>query len=204
MYIRKTAGSALKEGELTYFKLKIIKMRKLFLFAIVAFVLTSCSNVGKYKEAIETLSSDWESTTSQVTGAVDQITQAQEMAKSALASMNPSEEVAATLNEEQTGKLNILKQATQAQMGDLGTLAQQAFEFVTKWQSEGEKLTALKDGLSSGKLPGDVQGTIDSLKGLISTAGENVTTWTGKVDAAKQAVASAQQSYTDLIASLNQ
>lgn len=179
-------------------------MRKLILFTILAIALTSCSNVGKYKEAIDTLSSNWESTTSEVTSAVDQITQAQEMAKSALASMNPPAEVAATLNEEQTGKLNLLKQATQAQMGDLGALAQQAFEFVTEWQAEGEKLTALKDGLSSGKLPGDVQGTIDSLKGLVDTAGENVTTWTGKVNAAKEAVASAQQSYTDLIASINQ
>ena len=97
-------------------------------------------------------------------------------------------------------KLATLKQTVQSQMGNLGALAQQAFEFVTKWQEEGEKLTALKDGLSSGKLPGDVQATIDNLKGLVGSANGNVTAWTDQVNAAKEAVASATQSYNDMMA----
>ncbi len=175
-------------------------MRKLILLTMVAAVLASCSNVGKYKEAIESLSSDWDSTTSQVTAVVDQITQVQGQAKAALEGMNPSEKALSMMTEEQTGKLDMLKQTLQSQIGDLGALAQQAFEFVTKWQEEGNKLTALKDGLASGKLPDDVQATIDSLKGLVGTAGENVTAWTEKANAAKQAVDSASQSYTELMA----
>jgi len=177
-------------------------MRKLIILAILAVALASCNNVGKYKEAIESLSSDWDAATSQVTATVDQVTQIQGQATTALESMNPSEDIMAKLNDEQKGKLDMLKQTVQSQLGDLGALAQEAFAFVTKWQEEGGKLTALKDGLASGKLPGDVQATIDSLKGLIGTAGENVAAWTDKANAANQAVASATQSYNDLIAGL--
>ncbi|MCB0578773.1 MAG: hypothetical protein KDD10_05625 [Phaeodactylibacter sp.] len=179
-------------------------MRKLILLSVLAVALASCSNVGKYKDAIESLSSDWESTTSQVTAVVDQINQAQAQAKSALEGMNPSEEVVAAFTDEQKTKLASLKQAVQGQMSDLGALSQQAFEFVSKWQEEGQKLTALKDGLASGKLPGDVQATIDSLKGLIGTAKENATTWAGKVESAQTTVASATQSYNSLVGGMAQ
>ncbi|MCB0551646.1 MAG: hypothetical protein KDD19_29035 [Phaeodactylibacter sp.] len=174
-------------------------MRKLIILSILSIALASCSNVGKFKEAIETLSTDWEGTTAKVTAVVDQINATQAQAKSALESMNPSEEVAATLNDDQKAKLAIIQQTVQSQMGELGTLAQKAFEFVSQWQTEGEKLTALKDGLAAGKLPGDVQATIDSLKELMGTAEQNVTNWTGMVDGAKTAIASATQSYNDLI-----
>ena len=174
-------------------------MRKLIILSILAVALASCSNVGKFKEAIESLSTDWEATTGKVTAVVDQINSVQAQAKSALDSMNPSEEVAAAMSDEQKTKLASLQQAAQGQMGELETLAQQAFDFVSKWQTEGEKLTALKDGLAAGKLPGDVQATIDSLKGLMGNAEENVTAWTGQVESAKENVAIATQSYNDLI-----
>ena len=51
-------------------------MRKLIFLTILSVAFASCSNVGKYKEAIESLSSDWESATSQVKATVDQITEA--------------------------------------------------------------------------------------------------------------------------------
>ena len=44
-----------------------------------------------------------------------------------------------------------------------------------------------------------MQATIDSLKGMIGTAGEKVSEWASQVDSAKQAVASATQSYNDVI-----
>lgn len=174
-------------------------MRKLIFLTILSVAFASCSNVGKYKEAIESLSSDWESTTSQVKATVDQITEAQNQATTALQNMNPSEEVAATLSDEQKNKIATVQQTVQSKVGDLGALAQQALEFIGKWQEEGEKLDALKEGLAGGKLPGDVQATIDSLKGMIGTAGEKVSEWASQVDSAKQAVASATQSYNDVI-----
>ncbi|MCG8332084.1 MAG: hypothetical protein MI974_30650 [Chitinophagales bacterium] len=176
-------------------------MRKLIVFSILALAFTACSNVGQYKEAIEGLSSNWEETTTKVSGVVDQISQAQEMAKSALASMSPSEEIVAQMSEEQTSTLNGIKESVQAQMGGLGELSKTAFEFVNKWQAEGETLKGLTDGLSNGKLPKDVQTTIDGLKGIVDEANTNVEGWNGQLGSAKEAVGAAVQAYTDLMGS---
>ncbi|MCO6480989.1 MAG: hypothetical protein J5I94_30375 [Phaeodactylibacter sp.] len=175
-------------------------MRKLITLIILALAFSSCSNVGKFKESIESLSSEWETTTAKVSATVDQITQAQEQAKSVLDAMAVPE--GASLTEEQTNQVASLKQTVQDQMGNLGQLAQKAFEFVEQWQNEGEKLDALKSGLAEGKLPGDVQATIDSLKGLVGTAGEKVSEWEGQVNSANEAVQSAADSYNEIIATV--
>lgn len=175
-------------------------MRKLITFIILAVAFTSCSNVGKYKESIESLSAEWEASTAKVSGTVDQITQAQEQAKSVLESMSLPEGTA--LTDEQSSKIAELKQTVQSQMGNLGQLAQKAFEFVNQWQEEGEKLEALKDGLAEGKLPGDAQATIDSLKGMVGTAGEKVSEWENQLGSANEAVQAASNSYNEIIATV--
>jgi chromosome segregation ATPase len=178
-------------------------MRNLILFSVLAIALTSCSNVGKYKESIEGLAGNWEETTTKVTAMVEQINGAQQLAKSALASMNPSEEVVAEMSEEQTASLNGLKEKVQSQMASMGELSKTAFEFVNKWQEEGKKLNGLTEGLTSGKLPGDVETTLESLKGMVESANEKVENWGEQVNAAKESVASASQEYTNLISSLS-
>jgi chromosome segregation ATPase len=179
-------------------------MRKLIMFSVFAFAFTACSNVAQYKDAIDTLSTDWESTTAKVTAMVEQISQTQTMAKSALDAMAPSEEITAQMSEEQTGVLNGLKEQLSGQLGSIGDLSKTAFEFVNKWQSEGENLKALTDGLTAGKLPEDPQGMIDSLTGLVGEGNTNVESWGEQVNTIKEAVASASASYSSLISSFTE
>ncbi len=176
-------------------------MRKLIFLSILALAFTACNNVGKFKESIESLSSDWESTTSQVMAVVDQVSQAQTQAKSAMETMQPSEELAAQLNEEQKDKIGELQQKVQEQMATLGDLSKEAFEFVNKWQENGEKLEALEEGLSSGNLPSDAQSTIDELRAMVETANEKVSSWSEQANGAKEAVSNATQSYNEIVAS---
>lgn len=175
-------------------------MRKLITITILALAFSSCSNVGKYKESIETLSAEWEASTAKVSAAVDQITQAQEQAKSVQEAMVLPE--GASLTEEQSAKVATIQQTVQEQMGKLGELAQQAFEFVDQWQQEGEKVEALKDGLSEGKLPGDVQATIDNLKSMVATAEEKAVNWESQANDANKQVQAAADSYNAIIATV--
>lgn len=175
-------------------------MRKLILLSLLTLTF-ACNNVAKFEEPINTLSSEWDAATTQVTEVVNKISQTQDMAKSALAAMNPDETVMAKLNDEQKGKIEELKQGLQGQIANLGQLAQTAFEFVNNWQKEGEKLTALKDGLAGKKLPKDVQTTIDSLKTLVGSANDSIASWGGQITAASDAVNQASQSYNELISS---
>lgn len=176
-------------------------MRKLILFSVLALAFTSCSNVAQYKDAIDTLSGDWEGTTAKVTAMVEQISQTQTMAKSALDAMAPSEEITAQMSDEQTNLLNGLKEEVSGQLGSVGDLSKTAFEFVSKWQSEGENLNALTDGLTAGKLPEDAQGMIDGLTGLVQEGNTNVETWGEQVNTIKEAVTAASASYSSLIGS---
>ncbi|MCB0570149.1 MAG: hypothetical protein KDC66_10315 [Phaeodactylibacter sp.] len=173
-------------------------MRNLILVSLLALAF-SCSNVGKFQEAINTLSTDWDAATAQVTEAVNKISQTQDMAKSALSAMNPDETVMAKLTDEQKTKIDELKQGVQGQMASLGQLAQTAFEFVSKWQKEGENMEALKEGLANKKLPKDVQATIDNLKAMATTGTENAASWNEQASAAADAANQASQAYNELI-----
>ena len=176
-------------------------MRKLILFSVLALAITSCSNVAQYKDAIEALNGEWGGTTAKVTAMVEQISQTQAMAKSALDAMAPSEEITTQMSEEQTNLLNGLKEQVTGQLGSVGDLSKTAFEFVSKWQSEGENLKALTDGLTAGKLPEDPQGMIDSLTGLVQEGNTNVESWGEQVNTIKEAVSAASTSYSSLISS---
>ena len=176
-------------------------MRKLIILSLLAAALASCSNVAKYKEAIETLSADWEATTSKVSATVSQITEAQDQAKTALQAISPSEEASASLTEDQSMKIGELQGVLQEQMGNLGQLAQKAFEFVNQWQEGSEKLEDLKTGLAEGKLPADAQSTIDNLKEMVTTAGEEVKGWESEVNTAKEAIKKVTDTYNELIGS---
>lgn len=48
---------------------------------------------------------------------------------------------------------------------------------MTTWSEKSEEVTALKDGLDSGKLEGDVDARIADLRTMITTANENLTSW---------------------------
>ncbi|MCB0552777.1 MAG: hypothetical protein KDD02_04435 [Phaeodactylibacter sp.] len=176
-------------------------MRKLILLSLLTLAF-SCNNVGKFQEAINTLSSDWDAATAQVTDVVGKISQSQELGKTALQTVNPDEMAMAKMNDEQKAKVESIKQSLQEQIGSLGQLAQSAFEFVNKWQTEGEKLTALKEGLANKKLPKDVQATIDSLKSMADTATQNASSWNEQVASATAAINQASQSYNDLMSSI--
>ncbi|HMQ50069.1 MAG TPA: hypothetical protein PKA00_21765 [Saprospiraceae bacterium] len=176
-------------------------MRKLiFLFLLTG--VFSCNNVAKYKDAINGLATDWDATTATVSGLIEKITAVQTQAKDLMTSMNPSEEAAAAMNEQQTATLNDLKQGLQANLGTLGEMSKTAFEFVSKWQSEGEKLTALKDGLAAGKLPKDVQATIDSLKATAEEGKSKVGEWEGGLENTQDMVQKAAAAYQQLMASI--
>lgn len=176
-------------------------MRKLIFLFLVTSVF-SCNNVAKYKDAITGLATDWDATTATVTGLVEKITGLQNQAQNLMTSMNPSEEVAAAMNEQQTATMNDLKQGLQANLGTLGEMSKAAFEFVSKWQTEGEKLTALKDGLAAGKLPKDVQATIDSLKATAEEGKSKVSEWEGALENNQDMVQKAAAAYQQLMASI--
>ena len=173
-------------------------MQKFLLFAVLTFVLASCSNVGKYKEAIESLSGDWDSTTNAVVAIGEKITTAQNSWNTMQESMVVTDEMTENLGEDVLGQITELVAGNGAISDQFGDLSKGVFEFVSNWEEKGKKLTELKEGLAGGKLPGDVQGTIDELTNLVSEGKTKVSGWEEGLASAQAAAQSAMTKFKDL------
>lgn len=173
-------------------------MQKFFLFALLTFVVSSCSNVGKYAEAINALSGDWDSTTSSVLALSEKITTAQNTWNTMKAGMQITEEMQGSLGEDVLGQVTELIGGNEAITGQFGELSKGVFEFISNWEEKGAALTGLKDGLAAGKLEGDPQATIDELTALVASGKEQMGGWDEALSGANSAAQAALARFTEL------
>lgn len=173
-------------------------MQKFFLFAVLTLFLASCSNVGKFKDSIETLSGDWDSTTSAIVALSEKVTTAQNSWNQAKAGMAITEEMQSTLGEDVLGQITELVAGNGAINEQFGGLSSGIFEFVANWEEKGKMLTALKDGLTAGKLPENPQASIDELTALIAEGKEKMGGWETALTGAQSAAQGALARFTEL------
>lgn len=173
--------------------------RLLFLLPFTLFV--ACDNVGQYAESITSVAANWDGATEAVTGLLGNITTAQGGITEMLAGMNISEELQGSLAEGVLSQLTGLKDQVSTQGGALSGILEQVTAFKGQWEEKGETLQGLKDGLAAGKLPEDVEGTLSSLKEMISTGTAKVGEWGPQVEEAQSGAKSAFDQFTALIAS---
>lgn len=177
-------------------------MRNFVLFLATVLTLASCSNVEQYREAIETLATNWDSATNTVTALADEVKQATESAQTSIAGMNVDEETMAQMDDTAKEQLAGLIQNATGQSTALTGITEQITTFVGEWTEKSAKLNELKEGLASGSLPADVTGTIASLTEAVSGASTKVEGWKEQLASAKTALASIVQQHGDLLASL--
>ena len=173
-------------------------MQKFFLFAVLTFVFASCSNVGKYADAINSLSGEWDSTTGAVVALSEKITTAQSSWNAMQSAMAVTDQMKETLGEDVLGQVTELVAGNAGISSQFGDLSKGVFEFVSNWEEKGKLLTGLKDGLAAGKLEGDPQATIDELTGLVAQGKENLGGWEDTLAGAQSAAQAAMARFTEL------
>lgn len=175
-------------------------MKKIIFAAAVGVLLVACNSVAKYEAPINTLATQWDSTQTIVASFASTLNQEIANAQNMAAGMQVAPEVSAKMKPEDMTKLQELQAAFQGQSNILNELNNEVSAFVATWGEKAQALTALKDGLTAGKMPEGIDATISELQTLVGEAGTKVADWTGKVDAAKAAMQTAATQSSDLIA----
>ena len=167
-------------------------MKKLIAFAAFAILLSSCSNVGKYKPMIEELSSNWDNATSMVTELSGKVTAAQADMASMNTQLNISPETMEGWGDDVKAQFGNIAPSAKTNMGNLSGISSELDGFISGWQEKGAELQALKDGLAAGKLEGDVQAKIADLTAAASEATSKVSGWQAKLTEITAAAAKAK------------
>ncbi|MDQ3140810.1 MAG: hypothetical protein M3Q56_01030 [Bacteroidota bacterium] len=170
-------------------------MKKLFFLIIPVLFVFACKNTEQFRAPIDALSADWEKTTTMVTEVGSMLTSAQSM----VAGMKDSFMIdpKMKLTPAKTASLDSMKMAFNAQLDGLTGLANDFAAFTTAWAEKSAKVNALKEGLASGKLEGDVMAQVEALKKDVAEANTNAEAWRSKTLAAQQTAINAYGMYKE-------
>lgn len=157
-------------------------MKNVMLLLAVVVALSSCNNIEQLRQPIETLSSNWDSTTTQVTDLLGQVNSEAIKAEAMVKRLEFSDSAASNLSEDVKSQAASIQQDFKAKMEELSTLKSGMSEFATTWKEKASDLEALTSGLQAGQLPEGAAGSVKNLQDMISTAQTNLTDWSAKFE----------------------
>lgn len=173
------------------------------LFAIVLLTILSCqNNIDQYRVGIEELSSKWDLTATSVNNLSEMLTTESNAFTSMMSNMNVEDETLSKLSTEEQAKIKAAKQSYTAAGSGFGEMKTTLEAFTTEWTTKAAEVTALKEGLTSGKLEGDVAAKLADLTTFITDTDTKVSEWTQKLEATKTAIAANHSNYTSVVAQL--
>lgn len=175
-------------------------MRTLFVMSAFALLLVSCSSVESLKEPVESLTTDWENTTTMVTDFVDNLQATQQELQNQFAEMTVPEGL--TLSEESENQVSELKEDYQEEMGSITELSGEVSSFIGDWQAQAEKLTELKTGLESSALGADAMTTVQDLQAMVAAGKEDLEGWQGELADIRENTADMAEQFHTLMANL--
>ncbi|HZV69983.1 MAG TPA: hypothetical protein VFG10_10585 [Saprospiraceae bacterium] len=175
-------------------------MKKLFFFLLPLLVL-SCKGVEQYRPAVEEVATSWDATTKAASDFSAMVSSDMTNYTKAMASMNVDEATMAKLKPEQVTAWQAAQKGVTDALSAYAPLQKTIGDFMTTWQEKSAEVNALKEGLTKGKIEGDVNAKVTELKALIATANENMTAWTASYATIKNGVAAALTNLQQMMAS---
>ena len=178
-------------------------MKNLFLFLLPLLILSCKSNVETHRASIEELSGNWDNTTKEITDFQTMVSTDLTSYTQKLAAMQPDEATMATMTPEKVTAWETAQKGVTDALGAYAPLQQTVNDFVTEWTAKSAEVTALKDGLASGKLEGDVDAKVAELNAMVATANENLTAWKASYSTVKGQVDAAYTALQNMAAPVN-
>lgn len=175
-------------------------MKKLFLF-LLPVLMVSCKSVEQYRAGIEELSGNWDTTTKAVTDFAAQVSNERTAFTTALASVKLDDMVAKKLTPEQKTSFETAQLAVADAIKAYEPFQQTVSDFTKTWTEKSAEVTALKDGLASGKLEGDVAAKLADLNATVNAATENLKNWQATYATVKSGVESAMGNLNQVMTS---
>ncbi len=165
-------------------------MKKLFFFLLPLLVF-ACKGVEQHRASIEGLSANWDNTTKAITDFQAMVSADLTNYTKNLAAIQPDDASRAKMTPAQVIAWEASQKTVTDALGAYAPLKKTVDDFMATWSAKSAEVTELKDGLTKGKIEGDVNAKINELNAMIATANENLTAWKasyatikGSVDAA--------------------
>jgi hypothetical protein len=177
-------------------------MKKLY-FLLLPILMYSCSGVEQYRAGIENLVTDWDSTTTRVVDLTSALAGDMAMFSQMGSKMNLTEDVLSKLKPEQVIEWQAVRSAFGQAMNGFASIRTEMGEFSKAWGEKANEVKALKDGLGSGKLEGDITRQISGLTTLVTQAKESLSQWQTAYASAKAQAETAGSALKSTFESLN-
>lgn len=168
-------------------------MKKLLLLIIPFFVISCKPGVEVFRGQIEELSTNWDTTTKSVTDFANTLTTEISGYTNMASTMTLGEDALKSLKPEMAAKYTEATTAFSSATSAYGPIQAELGEFTKMWVEKSASVNALKEGLVSGKIEGDVKMQIADLTALLAQAAEKLTAWQGKQAETKAATDAASQ-----------
>jgi chromosome segregation ATPase len=175
-------------------------MGRIIALLFIAASFASCDPSAKFKDPIEQLVAQWDSTTNLVGAFAETLRAAQADFSAALRKNVLSDEQKARLDAAAKQELMTLDSTRQSLGAVLSGLQQEVNTFLGDWQTKASQVQALKDGLVNKQLPDDAQNQINSLNEAISAAQSAAAAWREKLETTNASIAQVNQQYDDFTA----
>ena len=175
-------------------------MKKVLAFAAIALIFAACNSIAKFKPQIDELAKTWDATTSQVTEFATSVKTEQSNWANAATAMTVAPEAMAKWDDAAKAKYAEVQTATQSSSTGIASIASEVDGFVSSWTEKSNEMKALTDGLTAGKIEGDVTAKIADLTAAATDATSKLGGWKTKFDEVKAAAAKAQQMFAELTA----
>lgn len=175
---------------------------KNLLFLLLPAFLFACGGVEKHRASIESLDTNWDSTTTAVTEFSNTMNSDLATFSRTAADMRFSEEALKKLKPEQVTAWQNAQSAFAQSLQAFAPIRTQVAEFNKSWQAKATEVQALKDNLAAGTLEGDVATQVADLNALVAKANESLASWKTAHAAAKsraQAAADALKAQYDTL-----
>ncbi len=178
----------------------LILMKNLFAIALPLVFLVACNSVEKHRAGIETLATQWDETTNQVTEFAGTVQAEQASFQQNLAGLVVAEDAMAKVKEDKKNLVTEAYASFQNAGASYASISAEIGNFVATWTEKAAEVNALKEGLAAGKLEGDVAAKVAELTTTATEASAQLTTWKEQLEATKSAVAAQQTQYQTVVA----
>jgi hypothetical protein len=158
---------------------------KTLLFLLMPVLLVACAGEEHYRSGIENLGREWEVATSDIKAFSSEVNSDLATFAKEVSALKLSDDVVKKLNPDRVREYQSAQGAFVDALRKFAPIRIQVAEFMKAWEGKSTEVQALKDGVASGKLTGDIDKQVDELTHLVSQAKESVIGWKATHAAAK-------------------
>lgn len=172
------------------------------LFFLFIISLIACNSIEQYRTGIEELGTKWDTTTQSINDLVASVQAEASNHANAIAGIQIDEKAFGKLKADDQAAITSSKESAMSAGAGFESLLTELNTVISEMTEKTAALTALKDGLASGKIEGDVAAQLAELSSFVDNVQGKLGGWADTFNTVKSASAAGTETLNSTIASL--